>query len=450
MRSRGCRSLILTTFALGGLIGALTPAPVSADVDAKRAVEAAAWAAENPEACAMLDNPQLRGKMDGLLFKLATLCGRTDLLGGVAQEANEPTPDALGTDVRVNDPATDSGSSRTQSETSIAHNETTGTLCSGYNDSSSGVTPGVGYTGLSRSTDGGATWTDRGALAAAASFGDPASSGARCDGKFYLGGAALTRRPRFLALRRRLPELHLIGLAITPAPATTRSCLAVDNNPASPYYGRIYMAWTDFTTAASMSAYSDNGHHLVDPGRLSALGVDVQGAWPTVGSQRQRLRRLGALELPIAPARWTSRSCARPTAAPLPGRQSADRRRQPAADATATASCGRPALNGNIRYLPSPQIAVGPDGDLHVVYAGPRRSEPGDVVNVYYRRSTDSGATWGPEVLAERRRHDDRPVLPHDRGRPRPTSSPPWYDRRLDSRQPAARLLRAAPPTTAA
>ena len=48
----------------------------------------------------------------------------------------------LGTDVLVNNPALDTtGTTHTQSETTLARNETTGTVCSGYNDSS-GVTPG--------------------------------------------------------------------------------------------------------------------------------------------------------------------------------------------------------------------------------------------------------------------------------------------------------------------
>ncbi len=77
-----------------------------------------------------------------------------------------------------------SGATATQSETSLALNENTGTLCSGYNDAYSGVVLGQGYTGFSSSTDGGATFVDRGALDAN-SFGDPSLVWRRSDGKFY-------------------------------------------------------------------------------------------------------------------------------------------------------------------------------------------------------------------------------------------------------------------------
>ena len=45
-----------------------------------------------------------------------------------------------------------------------------------------------------------------------------------------------------------------------------------------------------------------------------------------------------------------------------PRHQPADRRIDPQASGP-TGNCGRPALKGNIRYLPSPQIAVSPNGD---------------------------------------------------------------------------------------
>ena len=98
-----------------------------------------------------------------------------------------------------------------------------------------------------------------------------------------------------------------------------------------------------------------------------------------------------------------------------------------------TSSCGRPALNGNIRYLPSPQIAVSANGDLHVVYSYDQDGlNTGDVVDVFYRRSTDDGATWVPEVQL----NDDGTLTDQffptvsvgDGGRVVST----WYDRRND------------------
>jgi hypothetical protein len=102
-------------------------------------------------------------------------------------------------------------------------------------------------------------------------------------------------------------------------------------------------------------------------------------------------------------------------------------------DSSATSSCGRPALKGNIRYLPSPQIAVSPNGNVHIVYSYDADGfGTGDVVNVYYRRSTDNGATWGPEVKL----NDD--ATSNDQYQPTLSIGPSgrvvtgWYDRRND------------------
>ena len=65
-------------------------------------------------------------------------------------------------DIPVSNPTGDTGGTRTQSESSIERNPVTGTLCSAWNDSFHGVTQNSGFSGFGRSTDGGATWDDRG------------------------------------------------------------------------------------------------------------------------------------------------------------------------------------------------------------------------------------------------------------------------------------------------
>ena len=99
-----------------------------------------------------------------------------------------------------------------------------------------------------------------------------------------------------------------------------------------------------------------------------------------------------------------------------------------------TGTCGRPALNGNIRYLPSPQIAVTPNGNLHVVYVrDPDGLNTGDVINVYYRRSTDNGATWGAEVLLNDDGTTRDQFFPTISAGPTGRVVSTWYDRRLDA-----------------
>jgi len=433
-----------TRFLLAGLALAMSISPTFASATgrlpdpsdagyraAKLALERSAWAAEHPEACALLDDAKASQLMDGLLLKLAVLCDRPEFLGAVLQEENEGGFEALGTDVRANDPGTDSGASRTQSETSIAVNETTGTLCAGYNDSFHGVTQGLGYTGFSSSTDGGATWSDHGALGPT-SFGDPSIFWRRTDGKFYIGaihssGMGLWDLGANCTSATFVANPHVGG-------GDDKELFAVDNNPASPFYGRMYMAWTDFSAGARIfEVHSDNGTSWSAPVALSGAGVDVQGAWPAVapnGSDvyvawvRWNPYSTGPIDIEVSRSTNGGGSWALVTN-PMTGQVN------PRASGP-TSSCGRPALNGNIRYLPSPEIAVGPDGALHVVYTyDPDGFNTGDVVNAYYRRSTNNGTSWGTEVPLNTVGTNDQ-FFPSLSVGANNIVSASWYDRRLD------------------
>ena len=78
-------------------------------------------------------------------------------------------------------------------------------------------------------------------------------------------------------------SLTWVGMAHSGA-NDDKELMAVDNNVASPYYGRLYIAWTDFTDSRIRSIYSTNGGTTWSaPVILSGAGVDVQGAWPYVG-----------------------------------------------------------------------------------------------------------------------------------------------------------------------
>ncbi len=199
-----------------------------------------------PEACGLLDDPEKRALMDGLLFKLLVACGRTDELGEVhqspAEDAGRGTDD--GSDVAVNDPSGDSGTSTTQSETSMAVNEVTGTVCAGYNDSVHYFVSGEGFTGFSRSTDSGATFVDQGALGVD-SIGDPAIVWRRADGHFYFGalhsnGLGLWKSSDDCQTFEWVGMMHSGG-------SDDKELLAVDNDPASPHYGNLYMVFTNFS-----------------------------------------------------------------------------------------------------------------------------------------------------------------------------------------------------------
>lgn len=63
-------------------------------------------------------------------------------------------------------------------------------------------------------------------------------------------------------------------------------------------------------------------------------------------------------------------------------------------DPSATAACGRTALNGFVRYLPFPSMALDPvDGRIYIAYARKDTSPP-YLSRIYVARSTDRGDTW--------------------------------------------------------
>ncbi len=375
-----------------------------------------------PELCALLDDPEKVRIMDGLLFNLVWSCDRLDLLGAVpgvpdgkAAEGIEGAPD-----VQVNNDT--GGTETTQSETSLAENQVTGTLCSGFNDSCELFCPdgGGGLTGFSRSTNGGATWDDRGAVGAE-SFGDPSVVWRRSDGFFYF---ATLRSGSGLALYRSTDDCLTFSLFSTPETGSAdKEFLAVDNDPASPHFGNLYLAYLGGGIVARRS--TDGGATWTAPVSLGG----GQGAWPIVapgGDVFISWGSFGADSVSIPVARSTDGGVSfTPVTQVIAGAA------QPR-DAAASANCNRAALNGNIRYLASPQLAVTDDGALHVVYSyDPDGLDVGDVVDVFYRRSIDSGATWS----AETRLNDDAtsndqyfPTISADGS----TLLATWYDRRLD------------------
>jgi uncharacterized repeat protein (TIGR01451 family) len=413
----------------------LTPPPPSTGATPATAQSSATLAVPN---CALLDDPVTRGMMSGALeTALLHACGREAEITPLTVSAPSAilplqAVTALGDDVLVNDPAGET-TSTTQSGAVVAYNEDTGVLCAAYNDSYHGVVQGTGFTGFSSSTDGGATWVDRGSLNNANSYGYPSLVWRRADSQFYLatlysGGLGLWR------LGANCDAATWVGM-IHSGSGDDKEMLTVDNNAASPYYGRLYVAWTDYTNwHIYVTRSGDGGGIWSTPVDVSGHN-QVNGAWPAVDPVTGDVYVAwthwdtypdGPIDVEMVRstdggATWN------PLINPMSDKVNPR-------DATATTACTRPALKGNIRYYPYPQIAVDRNRVLHIVYSyDPDGYNTGDVVNVYYRRSTDQGATWE----TERRVNND--------GTWRDQFSPAlavgetgeigvfWYDRRLDS-----------------
>ncbi len=378
-----------------------------------------------PEQCALLDDPRRVRYMDGLLLSLALSCNRPEFLGSVAEVTGGKV--SLGTvgaaDVQVNNDT--GGTETTQSETAMAENEVTGTLCSGFNDSCELFCPdgGGGLTGFARSTDGGVTWDDRGAVGAA-SLGDPSIVWRRADGFFYF---TTLRSGGGLALYRSTDDCQSFSLLTAPETGVAdKEILAVDNNPGSPHYGNLYLGYLG-------GGGGITSRRSIDAGATWSAPVDLgsgQGAWPLVAPNGDVFVSWGDLSAPSAISIPVSRSTDGGVSfTPVANLVTGEARPR---DATASSTCARDALNGNIRYLPLPQLATTADGVLHAVYSyDPDGQDIGDVVDVFYRRSTDTRATWSTEL----RLHDD--VTASDQYSPTisahgTTVHATWYDRRLD------------------
>ncbi|HHJ07222.1 MAG TPA: hypothetical protein ENK24_06955, partial [Anaerolineae bacterium] len=397
----------------------------------KKSGEKAAEAAE----CALLDKPAVRGMMSAMFErKLLVKCGRQAELGQVKSPALPPSiVRALGTDVLVNDPTGEQPRADrfTQSEASLARNEDSSVICSAYNDSYDGLVSGQGFTGFSSSTDKGVTWTDHGGIGANSS-GDPANVWRKSDNTFYhaslhSNGLGLWSFGTTCATSTFVSMIHT-------GANDDKELMTVDNNPASPYYGRLYVAWTDFTDGHIYVTTSDNTTTWSTPVDISGKD-NIQGAWPVVDPVSNDIY-VSWVHWDASPADSIDVEIVRST----DGGATWNYVTNPANNVTSprdsgsTTTCGRPAINGDVRYLPAPQIAVDKNSNLHVVYSyDPDGYDTGDVINVYYRRSTDQGATWGPEI----RLNDDTTTT--DQWQPALTVNDKgvvgtfWYDRRLDT-----------------
>jgi hypothetical protein len=402
-------------------------------------IDSAPPAAPAPEeARALSDGPSVRGGTSGTLkTRLRILGGQVETPTGATTEPSAG-PAARGllqsTDVQVNWSGGDAISYTTQSETTIRINPNTGTICAAYNDSQSSY-DGLGKTGHSRSTDGGATFVDGGAFPNGPGTGeeayvDPSLGWRDADGFFYYV-SMMQPYGNPLGMWRSSDDCETFSFysPITGTNGADREMMAIDNNPASRYYGRFYVAWM---SAGIWVTHSD-GITWTRPVSLS-VGGDVHAPWPAVDPvtgdvyvawRRWHTDHTGFMDIEIK--RSTD------------GGATWDFVNNPLTLATisyhpaATARCGGSALLGDIRHFSAPQIVVDRDSNLHVVYSrDPDGAEVGDVINVYYGRSPDQGLTWEPEVQL----NDDATLndqwFPTLSVGPTGTVVATWYDRRND------------------
>ena len=366
-----------------------------------------------------------------------------------------------GSDVRVNDPAGDFKSAcTTQSETTIVAIDDMH-LVTAFNDSGEGCQVLDSYTGFAYSSDGGKTWTDGGRIVpprGGFSAGDPSLAVDR-QGRVYLAsleyepgmnptqyGTALVAGRSMLGVRTSDDYGHTWS---EPADGTAgmlgehdKELLTVDNS-GGPNDGNVYLVWTDFDSelaggrgVITFSRSTDRGKTWSDPIRLSRNNEAYnQGAVPVVGPNGE-LYVTWQTQLTATPGIWMTTSLDGGETFSLP-----QKIRTFSAPGHALDSCGRQGMDGDIRMLGWPVVAVDstpvadPEdpppyrGTIYITYAAKSGVDEGDI---YLIRSTDGGLTWGSPV----RVNDDATAL--DQFQPGIATKPNgevavfWYDRRND------------------
>jgi len=311
----------------------------------------------------------------------------------------------LGGDVVANNPGDDTPENTTQSETTLA--VLGNTLIAGYNNSGPG-----GLSGLSRSTDLGANWTDLGGIGQS---GDPVLAVHQATGTVYYaelaGFAGPGGNPGIgVAIStdggQTFPTLvNASAVATTLTGSQDKPWIAVDNN-GGVGDGNIYVCWTRFFSGTSELRFSrsiDGGNTYQNEQAITPTGAAPFGCSVAVGP---------AGEVYVT---WADRTG--PTAGNINFRSSTDGGanfnppvqvnsaaiRAPGTDRVVNClDFNRTTLNGNIRMLHQTWMAVdttgGPfDGNIYIVWA----NDPAGAVDnsdVLFSSSTNGGTMWSPQV----------------------------------------------------
>jgi 6-phosphogluconolactonase len=273
------------------------------------------------------------------------------------------------------------------------------TIVVNYNDSS---TSPANYSGVSVSTDGGATF--RRLLPApfatghGTNFGDPIVVFNAALGRWFAGDLVTGCGAQGIGLWTSDDgQIWAPGVCAHLGGNDDRESMWVDNSPTSPFYGRMYISWNDFNIGARLSVtHSDDGTTWSAPVFLSAGFIrDVQltgsPADGTVfvaamdeggGGGHDRINVINRST--DGGSSWTPITMGLPFAPP--GRF--------------VSACGSYfyAIAPIWRHMGWGQPGVGPDGVVHYAYAG-KGVNLGDLGDIYYTRSLDNGDTWSDPII---------------------------------------------------
>ncbi|HMA33677.1 MAG TPA: sialidase family protein, partial [Chloroflexia bacterium] len=399
---------MLRRFRLSGLIFALVLAAIAIwaggsraarpgpAADRPAAVPTPAHRAPDSAECNQITARGIDRQMNLHAGEIMIRCGKAPG-GGVAARAaaapaGRPAPAAIGGGDVNAITGSETYPAVTQSESMVWGNGSTTVI--NYNDSA--TAPG-NYSGVSVSTNAGISFTrllpSPFTTGHGTNYGDPILVYNGHLGLWFAGDLATGCGGQGIGFWTS-PN----GLTWTPGACAhagsddDRESMWVDNNPASPFYGRMYVSWNDFAVGARIYVvYSDDG-------TTWSAAIPVGPASPFVRNGQVTGSPNGDGAVFISGHTESSTDTTylyRSTAGGATWTALTVNTYIPAGDT----NCGFNAMSPIWRAPEWGQPAVGPQiagqNVVHYVYAAQNGSDPGDVL---YVRSTDNGTTWGAPV----------------------------------------------------
>lgn len=387
----------------------------------------------------LLDSPHRQYLSSAAENFLTLKYGERGTLPGLKEESHSAI---RGYNLIVNDRKQDENpSTTTQSEAAIAVHKNN--IVIGWNDigqfADTGSLIGFGY-----SLDGGSTFADGGVVPPVpngANLGDPDVAADR-QGNFYFSMIAFDANGiGFIGISKsgdggRTFSMPISASTIVSGPDSfqDKEFITVDKS-GSQYDGNIYVTWTRFGPDGPQIMFArstDSGRSFKNPIAISTLGAFAQGSMPRVGPNGEIYvvwERFNTPGIHISKSTDGGKTFGAENVAETLVAQ-VEFIGQPASPSTCE---GRQILNGYVdAAFEFPAMDVNPiNGEIYVTY----NSNPDgiDESDVLFTRSSDGGKSWSDPI----RINDDSTLT--DQFMPAITVAPDgtigviWYDRRLDS-----------------
>ncbi|MGA6827353.1 sialidase family protein [Nitrospira sp. NS4] len=355
-------------------------------------------AQSSPEACRLIDALGLDKQINQHAHEILAACGRVPASAPVeiSSAFSSSAPSNLGgidQDVVLGGEGT--YPHVTQSETQVWTEGNTSVVA--YNDSRTAPTC---YGGGSYSTDGGATWTNLNSRPFCSghgtNYGDPVLVYDRKHTRWLAAFLATGCGGQGIGMWSSPDGITWsAGSCAHSGTSDDRESGWVDNNPVSPFYGRVYISWNNFAVANSpiFATYSDDGGVTWSvPVQVVANATFIRNVQLTTGPD-------GAVFIAgmneggggLSPrlnlvyrstnggTSWLEFSMGSSFTPP------------------GTSFCGYFAamFPSYWRHMGWGDIGAGPGGVIHYAYA---QGAAGDAGDIYYTSSTDNGATWSTAI----------------------------------------------------